>query len=85
MTAETPGPTPKHTDGSPAKTSPSTRQIVGIVLVVLLALFVIANRDDTNISFLLVDVTAPLWVALLVTAVLGAAAGFLLSRRRYKH
>jgi uncharacterized integral membrane protein len=85
MTAETHGQIPKHTDGSSTRMVPTGRQSAGIALVVLLALFIVVNRDDTSVSFLLVDVTAPLWVTLLVTALVGAAVGFLLSRRRYKH
>lgn len=84
MTAETPGQIPKHTDGTPARKAPSGRQIAGFALVVLLVLFVAVNRDDTSVSFLLFEITAPLWIALLVTAVAGGAAGFLLSRKRYK-
>lgn len=62
----------------------SVRTIVGVLLVLLVAVFIAMNRDDTTISFLLLDVEASLWLALTVAAVGGFAAGWMLSRRRYR-
>jgi len=52
------------------------------VLVVLLVVFTFENRAKTRIRFIIPEVTAPLWVALLGAALIGAVAGALLSRHR---
>ncbi len=65
---------------SPSKVSP--RLVVGAVLVVLLIVFVFENTTRTDVRFIIPVVTAPLWVALLGAALLGAVAGALLTRHR---
>jgi uncharacterized integral membrane protein len=60
----------------------SPRLVAGVVLVVLLVVFTFENRQQTKIRFILPQVTAPLWVALLGAALIGAVAGALLSRHR---
>jgi uncharacterized integral membrane protein len=60
------------------------RQIAGIVLVIALVWFVLANREETDINFFVVDVSMPLWLVLAGTALVGAAVGFLLGGRRQK-
>ena len=60
-------------------------QLIGtIAIVVLLLAFVLSNRDDVNIDFLIFDITVALIWVLVGTALLGAAAGFLLGRRSRK-
>ncbi len=68
-------------DQSGSRVSP--RFVVGAVLVVLLLVFVVENRSRTDIRFIIPVVTAPLWVALLGSALLGAVAGALLTRQRH--
>ncbi|MCW2621795.1 MAG: hypothetical protein JWL64_1397 [Frankiales bacterium] len=51
----------------------TARLVAGIVLLVLLVLFAVANSDKTTIDFLVADVDIPLILVLLVTAVVGAA------------
>ena len=58
------------------------RTIGLVALVVVLLAFVLDNRDDTTVGFVLFEVTAPLIWILLGTAVMGALAGFLIGRRR---
>ncbi len=65
---------------SPSRVSP--RLVVGAVLVVLLIVFVFENTTRTDVRFIIPVVTAPLWVALLGAALLGAVAGALLTRHR---
>ncbi|MDQ6797899.1 MAG: hypothetical protein M3011_07760 [Actinomycetota bacterium] len=65
---------------SPSRVSP--RLVVGAVLVVLLIVFVFENTTKTKIRFIVPEVTAPLWVALLGAALVGALAGALLARHR---
>jgi uncharacterized integral membrane protein len=62
----------------------SPRLIVGAVLVVLLLVFAVENRHQTRIRFIIPEVTAPLWLALLVSALIGAAACALLTRQRHQ-
>ena len=60
------------------------RTIGAIVIGILLVIFIALNRDDTTIHFIVGDVTMSLWVVIAVTAVLAAAAGFLVGGRRQK-
>ncbi|MGH9113240.1 MAG: hypothetical protein ACRDZN_13245 [Acidimicrobiales bacterium] len=59
---------------------------VAVVAVVLAALFVVQNNDTVETSFVFFDVTARVWVGLLVAlalgALLGQAAEALWARRR---
>lgn len=50
--------------------------IASIVGVVALVVFMLQNRDDTNLSFLMFEVTWPLWLVILVSALLGALIWF---------
>ena len=56
------------------------------VLAVLALLFVFQNTEDANFSFLWFDFTAPLWIMLLLSMVVGAAIfwGAVQRRRRRK-
>ena len=60
----------------------SPRQTVGLVLLVLAVIFILENRRSTTIRFLIPNVTAPLWVALLGSVLVGVVAGALLARDR---
>lgn len=62
------------------------RYIAVAVLVAGLAAFIAQNTDSTDVTFLFLEFTAPLWVVLLVTAavalLLGELVGALIRRRR---
>ncbi len=58
------------------------RQLVALVLLVLMVGFILQNRRSTTIRFLIPETTAPLWVALVLSALLGIVVGGLLARRR---
>ncbi len=58
------------------------RQVAGLVVLVVVLVFILQNRRTTTIRFLIPETTAPLWVALFVSALLGVVAGGLLARRR---
>jgi uncharacterized integral membrane protein len=64
------------------ETGVTARQVAGLVLVVVAVVFVLENRHSTRIRFLIPEVTTPLWVALLVSLLIGAVAGVLLGRRQ---
>lgn len=48
--------------------------IAGVVLIVLLV-FIFSNRQSMDVQFLAWGFRAPIWVAMLITAVVGAAIG----------
>jgi uncharacterized integral membrane protein len=62
----------------------SHRTIGGIVVAALVVLFIVLNRDETKISFVLFEWQTSLWVALTFAAVGGFLAGFLIGRHRYR-
>lgn len=62
----------------------SSREMGGIVVVVAVVIFILMNRDLTNVSFLFFTAFTPLWVALTVAGAGGFVAGFLLGRKRYR-
>ena len=57
-----------------------------VLLVVALIFFVVQNGDDVAFEWLVFDMTCPLWVLILVSAVAGAVLnevfGFVRRRRR---
>jgi uncharacterized integral membrane protein len=58
------------------------RLIGALVLVVIILIFIFENTRQTKIRFLVPEVKAPLWVALIAASAVGAAAGVLAARRR---
>jgi uncharacterized integral membrane protein len=56
------------------------RIVVGAIVVVLIFVFIVETTRQTKIRFLIPQVTAPLWTALFVAALLGALAGALIAR-----
>jgi uncharacterized integral membrane protein len=54
-------------------------RIVTAVIAALLLVFIFENTRRTKIRLLIPEVTMPLWLALLATAVLGALCGMLFS------
>jgi len=67
-----------------ARRGPSNRTVGGIVIAVLIVIFIVSNRDRTDISFIVFTARTALWVALAVAALGGFIAGFLVSRKRYR-
>ncbi len=62
----------------------SYRTIGAIAVAALIVLFIILNRDQTKISFVVFTAQTALWIALTVAAAGGFIAGFLIGRRRYR-
>jgi uncharacterized integral membrane protein len=58
------------------------RGIAAIVLGILAVISILENTRSTKIRFIGPEVKAPLWLALVIAAVLGAGAGLLIDRRR---
>ncbi len=59
-----------------------SRLIVGGIVLVALLIFVFQNTDETPLTFLFFDFTAPLWLMLAITVAISLGSGFLLGRRR---
>ena len=66
------------------KRSLEPRQIAAIVLVLLMFIFVVENTRRVKIRFIIPAVTTSVWVALLVSIVVGIVTGWLLRGRRSK-
>lgn len=62
--------------------TPPARDVVALVVVVLAIVFILQNRGTTTIRFLIPDISAPLWTALLISSLLGVALGMAISHRR---
>lgn len=58
-------------------------RVIGIgILVVLAVWFLLANLDSVKIQFWIFSVTAPLWIVLLGTLIVGGIFGYALKGRR---
>lgn len=55
---------------------------LAVVITVLAVVFIVQNHANTAIYLLQITVHAPMWVALLVTLLIGMVVGTLLTRRR---
>lgn len=62
----------------------SYRSIGGVALAALIVLFIVLNRDETKISFVVFDAQTSLWLALTVAAAGGFVAGLLIGRQRQR-
>lgn len=60
----------------------SSRTVLIAVLAVLAAVFVVQNRQETEIRVIVPELTMPLWLALLATLLIGWVIGYLGRRRR---
>jgi uncharacterized integral membrane protein len=60
----------------------SAGQIGAALLLVVGLVFVFENTRTVPIRFLVPEVESPLWLALLITFLLGVIVGYLLSRHR---
>ncbi len=61
---------------------PSLKLIAAGVLVLVVLFFVLQNGERTQIQFLFFDGMYPLWILLVVVAVLGFLAGWLVAAAR---
>lgn len=61
------------------------RGIAAIVLIIVAVIFLAENGRNTKIRFVGPEVSAPLWLALLIAVLLGALAGGLAMWRRDRH
>lgn len=59
---------------------PSGKLIALGVVALLLLIFVIQNTDKADVDLLLWDAVLPIWLVIVIAAVLGLAAGWILGR-----
>lgn len=85
------GPAPGTGTGTGAGTGRSTKrpisvgQILGGLLFVLVIIFIIENSRQVKIRLIIPEVKAPLYVAILIAAVLGSVITWLLRYRRHRN
>jgi uncharacterized integral membrane protein len=72
----------KDESSTPGGISP--RVWIGGGIALLVGLFIVLNRDETQINFIFFQAQAALWMALTLAAMGGFAAGYLFSRKRHK-
>lgn len=58
--------------------------VLAVALIVIAVLFVILNREEVTVDFILGEATFGLWLALLVALLMGFLAGVFLPGRRKK-
>jgi uncharacterized integral membrane protein len=82
---------PTGTPGDPAGSEGRTKrpvsvgQILGGLLFVLVIVFIIENSRKVKIRLIIPEVKAPLYVAILIAAVLGSLITALLRYRRHRN
>jgi uncharacterized integral membrane protein len=74
--------TPRQTRGQ--TNTHLARIVVALVLIAVIAAVAIDNSDDTRIGFVFGDVSAPLFVVLILAAIVGALIGWLLLHRPHR-
>lgn len=73
----------EHVQSAKGRITP--RMVGGIVLAALAVAFILSNREQANVSFLIFDADLALWLVLTLTFAVGLAVGTLvLGRSRYK-
>ncbi|MFE0458796.1 LapA family protein [Kitasatospora sp. NPDC058965] len=78
----------KNLGGAPSGKKPSEiagipiNLVVGVVAAALALWFLFANLERVQIQFWVFTVTAPLWIALLTTLLIGAVVGYVFKGRR---
>ncbi|MFN2560478.1 MAG: lipopolysaccharide assembly LapA domain-containing protein [Jatrophihabitans sp.] len=71
--------------GGRTKRPVSVGQILGGLLFVLVIIFIIENSRKVKIRLIIPEVKAPLYVAILIAAVLGSVITWLLRYRRHRN
>jgi uncharacterized integral membrane protein len=61
---------------------PTTKQIIGAVIAVVVLIAILQNTRTSTFSFLFFDFEAPVWICVLVTFGAGVATGLLVAQRR---
>ena len=70
----------RRSDWVERREGPSTKLIVLAAVAILLLVFVFQNTDRAQIDFLLWNGVFPLWTMIVVAAILGLIAGWMIGR-----
>jgi uncharacterized integral membrane protein len=62
----------------------SPKMILVAILVVIVVILAIVNSQDANVDFVVGDVTLPLFVVIVGSALIGLIVGYFLGRREKK-
>ncbi|MFE0648252.1 lipopolysaccharide assembly protein LapA domain-containing protein [Streptomyces sp. NPDC059534] len=82
MSAKEPRPSGRGTSRFTGALTPG--RVAMAVVAILTLVFIFENTGEVKIRLLIPEVTMPLYVALLATALLGAACGYAAATRRQK-
>jgi uncharacterized integral membrane protein len=63
----------------------TARVVIGVLLLVVLVAVVVDNKDDTQVGYVFGDFEAPLFVVVIVAAIIGALVGWLILHRPRRH
>lgn len=72
----------RRDDGAAERPRVDVRTVVGVVVAIAVVTFIVVNRDEATISFVLFEARTRLWVALTAAGLGGLAVGYVLGRRR---
>jgi uncharacterized integral membrane protein len=75
-------PPPDRGGWKESRQGPSGKLIVSIVAIVILVLFVLQNTNEAQVNFLFFDGRYPLWMLIVIGAVLGFIAGWFVAAAR---
>jgi uncharacterized integral membrane protein len=59
----------------------SPKMVLAAILVVIVIVLAIANSQDIKVDFVVADITLPLFVVIVGSAVIGLVVGYFLGRR----
>ena len=68
--------------GDGARGDASRQEIVAAILILIVVVFALANSRTLNVDFVFADVTLPLFVVIVGSAIIGPIVGWFLGRRR---
>jgi uncharacterized integral membrane protein len=75
---------PEPPASKPAKARVTPGQIAGAVLLIIVLVFIFENTGKVEVRLIIPQVHAPLFVALLIAAVLGGLGTLLIQWRRHR-
>jgi uncharacterized integral membrane protein len=71
-------------DGGGSGRDISPKLIIAVILVVIVVVLAIANSKKVKVDFVVADVTLPLFVVIVGSAIIGLIVGYFLGRRERK-
>jgi uncharacterized integral membrane protein len=78
-------PAPTKRNVIPTDRTRTVRVVIGMLLLVVLVAVVVDNKDDTRVGYVFGDFEAPLFVVVILAAIIGALVGWLFLHRPRRH